>query len=267
MSHRVTIVTRVVLLLWVTCLGAGLMSCAGGDQLRSERASPVGGAAVEIAPGFEVLSSGPPTAEVRGGDLLPPIDDEVEWTILLAKGPGAGAPGETLTVRSELVNASAGAVKVHEGADQTLHLLGVGKSITTMPSTDAHRDEAVSRFSPPLLVASATVAPSGVVEGNADMVVEAMGKSGRERDRGTATRRLQFTADETIRTGLGELACKRVEIHFHAKLRFAEAEVRTTRWILPGVGPVAEEEHERIVVLGLIPRESSRVMTRTTPLP
>jgi len=225
-----------------------------------------GARATIIAPGLEVVSRAPASGSVDGRDLQPRPGDESEWKLLAASASGARAPGEVLTVRMVRESRHGAAFALVEGEIRTLHLNGVEEGAPTMVATDAFADESVSRFAPALVLGRTPIAPGECVESQSTMVVEKL-DGGRERDRGTATRRLCYAGDETIRTSLGEFPCRRIEIRFEANLRFAKATVTTVRWILPGVGPIAEQEHEKIVILGLIPKESSRVLVRTSPLP
>lgn len=257
--------TRTMIVFALLCATA--TGCASDGALPPQRETPSpDGPAIEVAPGFTIIRTAPAARTISGEDLQTRAGPEITWRMLAASGSGA-TTGESMLMRTLPSPADPAVTLVEEGDAQTLHLTGVGGPMIAMTRTDAHREGSVSRFEPALLVGRAEIMPGSTVEGTASMIVNSMEGAGRERDRGTATRRLQSVSDETIRTPLGELQCTRVEIEFRATLRFAEATVRTTRWIVPGVGPVAEQEHERILVLGLIPRDSTRVMVRTTPLP
>jgi|GEM_PF-870585 len=255
-------------MLFVVC-AVLLGGCASSETVGGAPSAPPtrDGSTTVVVPGLEIVARSAPARFVDGRDLQPRADTQSEWKILSSTGSAYGTPGETLVIRARIEASESTMLLVEEGADQTLHISGAERGAPVMPVTDAYAEQSVSRFDPPLVLGQPEISASDPVFASSAMVVESMEKPGHERDRGTATRTLRLLADETIRTPLGDLRCQRLEIEFIAKLRFATATVKTTRWILPGVGPVAEDERERIVILGLIPRESTRVMVRTTPLP
>jgi len=82
----------------------------------------------------------------------------------------------------------------------------------------------------------------------------------RERERGTATRRIEYTGDQIVNTREGPQRAMRVEISFEADLRLADATTRTTRWIIPGLGIVLEEEIQQISALGIPGDEKKRTI-------
>lgn len=265
---RSVIARTLPLMIVIGALGA-LGACAGETNARTAPApAPDDAPGVTlVAPGLEILTHAPPSGTLDGRDLQPRSMGEIEWRILANSGQAPGAPGEIFLVKARRDSRYGAALAVDHGGEKTLHIDGAESGNPVMPVTDAHADRSISRFDPPLVLGRASIASGETINAQSSMIVESMEKAGRERDRGTAKRTLQFVADETIRTPLGELKCQRVETDFDAKLRFAHATVRTTQWILPGVGAVALQDSETIVILGLVSRTSKQVLVRTTPLP
>lgn len=235
-------------------VGAGPREAGGAPLVR------------EVAPGLLVLSSTAPSGRVDGRDLQPRAGETTEWRVLATGGSALGAPGETITVRATDLSRHHAALAVDEGGEQVFHIDGAALGEPALRATDTRSERSISHFDPPLLLGRATIAPGETIEASSAMRIDALEPPHRERDHGTATRRIRYVADEMVRTALGDMPCLRVETEFVADLQFARATVTTIRWIVPDVGAVAEEKKERIVVLGLIPRDSRRVAVRTTPI-
>lgn len=242
----------------------------GGDRSGDSRGGdrPGAGGAREVAPGLEILSSEAPGGSVRAEDLLPAAGARQEWTVLMPTG-GGSAPAHPFVIAATAGTRYGAEMELAEGPDQTLYLVGVAAGSPAMVATLSKRDDAVSRFEPPLAMATPQLSGTQTVQGSAAMVVvsarESTRKPPEEKDRGVAARRLSYAADETLRGPFGEVRCQRIEIEFDADLRFADATIRTVRWIVPGVGAIAEDRRERIVVMGLIPSERRRVIVRDGP--
>ncbi len=219
---------------------------------------------LEIAPGLAVMR-GPddaaPLGPLQARDLQPAIGRSIEWRVLVA-GSDRERGRDTLRFTTSGSDRFGAECEIEEGPDQTLYFAGLTQDRPTMPASWSKRDRAISRFEPALVMGVPQLGRGESVEGSAEMRVLTQDEPPKDRDRGTAVRRLTYAADETIRTPQRTVRCQRVEVEFHAKLRFADATIRTVRWIEPGVGPVAEDRTERIVVMGLIPTERRRVLVR-----
>lgn len=223
------------------------------------------GAAEVIAADLVVKRRGEAHGSVACADLMPRENEPIAWRVL-DPNAAAGDLGATFEWRASPTDRFSATVAIDEGSDQTLYLAGFERDEPRMTASVSHKDSAASVFDPPLVMGEPHLAAGGTVEGDSAMTVLTLDEPPKERERGRGTRRMTFAGVDALSTPLGELECQRVEIEFHAALRFAKATVTTTRWIVPGAGPVAEDRRERIVVLGLIPRESRRVIVRTTPL-
>jgi len=241
----------------------GGVSGPGGDG-GSVAADGAGAATREIAPGLVVVSSAPASGTLALGDLLLPAGARSTWTVLSARGEEFGT-GDTIEFVASSSSKHGAEYEVAEGPDQTLYLVGVDEQRPAMVASLSKRDEAVSRFEPALAMGVPQLGAGESVEGNSEMVVLSSKALMKQRDKGTAARRLAYTRDETIRTASGERACRRVEVDFKAELGMAKATVHSVRWVEPGVGPIAEERREKIVVLGLVPTERRRVIVRALP--
>lgn len=235
---------------------------------------PSGGAcagiAAEIAPGLVLLHRGEARGEVAFEDLAPRKDTELRFRVLDPDARGSAPPRSTIEGdfiwRATPTDRFGAEMAVDEGPDQTLFIAGLDLAEPRMTASISHKDAAVSLFDPALVMGAGRLRSNEPVEGESAMIVQTTREPPKERDRGRATRRIVFAGVDTLSLPQGRFECQRVEIDFRATLRFAEATVRTTRWVIPGAGPVAEDRRERLVVMGIVPSESRRVMVRTTPI-
>jgi hypothetical protein len=130
-------------------------------------------------------------------------------------------------------------------------------SVALAEQTDAS-DGSTVRFTPPLLLAPARLAAGDrpAAESQADT-----SKAGAaDRDPGRAQRSMHLAAAERVRTPLGEFDALRVDATFTMKVPFASMRRETSTWVVPGRGPVATRSDERILVMGIVPR--NRAETR-----
>lgn len=113
------------------------------------------------------------------------------------------------------------------------------------------RDRALTLFDPPLVIAWPSLPAGEPRTSAASMRVVDSRRPQRQRERGQATRTIEYVDDVVLRTPLGDLPTKRLEITFHADLRLADAEETETLYLAPGLGVVAMERSRTIRVLGL----------------
>ena len=91
----------------------------------------------------------------------------------------------------------------------------------------------------------------------------------RQKDRGQATRTVEYVDNRLIRTPLGTMPVKRVEISFTADLALARATNLTTLLVYPPFGYVVEKRVNRVTVIG-IPfrhRDQTLILTGAPPAP
>jgi hypothetical protein len=158
------------------------------------------------------------------------IEDSADGTTVLTEAGDAGVERTVLRRR----------------ADGGLTLLSVDT-----PSEDSRSVfEAGLAWAPDELVAGATV------ESASPMRVYLL-SSQRERSSGRAKRTMRIVGTAAIEASGEPLEATVVETAFEARLDAARAQRRATLYIVRGRGVVAERWEERIVVLGIFPRDSS----------
>ena len=127
------------------------------------------------------------------------------------------------------------------------------------------KDNALTLFNPALVVAPATLQPGETFVSEAAMRVVALDNPTKQREKGSARRTLTYAADGRVRTPAGEFETARLEIHFTADLRFADADERTTLYVSRDPadgGTLVQQSREKITILGAFPRESARTLVR-----
>lgn len=132
-------------------------------------------------------------------------------------------------------------------------------------AVEALLDNALSVFTPPLMLAPNELQPGETFASRSEMRVDWLDGRG-ERDRGMGERTATIVGASRIRTPLGEFDVTRVQTKFEAKLRFAKAERTTTLWIAAGIGPIAEEWRERVTVMGVPISSDSGTAIRISPI-
>jgi hypothetical protein len=195
-----------------------------------------------------------PALTLEAEDLVPLRAERSTWMVV--EGPDAGT---TFTIGRD--RGTDGWWRVHEGEERVLVVGEHGGGGRAMRSADALPDASRSAFEPPLGMCPALLRCGDRFESSAEMRVTRL-ESGRERDHGRATRRTEIVGRSTLTTPLGEVPAVEVRMDFDSRMRFARAQVRARRWVVPGVGPVAEEVEEEITVLGILPRISRRTIVR-----
>ena len=112
-------------------------------------------------------------------------------------------------------------------------------------------DKAVTFFEPPMIVAYAELTPDGPREQKVTMRVMDMVRTTRMKDRGIATRTVQYIDDQLIRTSLGMMPTKRIVITFRADLGLARAVNATTLLVYPSFGVVVEQREDKVTVMAV----------------
>lgn len=130
-------------------------------------------------------------------------------------------------------------------------------SVALAEQTDAS-DGSTVRFTPPLLLAPARLGAGD--RPAADSQADTSKAGAADRDPGRAQRSMHLAAAERVRTPLGEFDALRVDATFTMKVPFASMRRETSTWVVPGRGPVATRSDERILVMGIVPR--NRAETR-----
>ena len=112
-------------------------------------------------------------------------------------------------------------------------------------------DRAITFFEPPMIIAYRELAPDGPREQKVNMRVMDLARPKRMKHHGVATRTVQYMDDQLIRTPLGTMPTKRIEITFRANLGIALARNTTTLLVCAPFGVVVERRKDTVSVMGL----------------
>lgn len=123
-------------------------------------------------------------------------------------------------------------------------------------------ENALTLFEPPLTVMPPSLKPGETFESKAAMRVVALDDPTRQRERGTARRIIVNAADASIRVNSRTIAAARIDVHFTADLRFADADERTTMYAAPDSGVWAIRSAEVVTILGAFPKTTRRALVR-----
>ncbi len=197
---------------------------------------------------FEILSTSSAPFAVDATDQIAAMDANWTWQLVDANGRVTGDPViATLAVSTEL-HGGMWMVPMIDGDREFLRRGNDGELL--LVAVEAPNDKAISIFTPPLILAPRQMHMDEIFASSSSMRVDWIDDGG-ERDRGVGERTTRIVRAERIRTPLGEFQTMRVETKFEAVLRFAKAQRSTTLWIAAGIGPVAEEWHGRVTVMGI----------------
>ncbi len=238
------------------CAGAWVLLCLPCISCNSAPHAPA-----QKLPIVEILASTSPPP-ISAEDLAPRSIGSMRWQQVDAHwrptekapatldaswidGPSAGESGM----------GRAGGWRV-DGVDGTVDWLAFNPDgFLQLVRTESPRYDATTTFDPPLLLAPRELRGEDEFISDAMMRVVSMSTQ-RERDKGSARRRLRVVRGERIRTPLGEWNATVVESVFTATLGMAVATHRTTLWVVPEVGPVVERWEASVQVLGIpVPRD------------
>lgn len=204
---------------------------------------------------FEVLSSREPApgSTLGAADCEPLAARSERWATVDATVDATKAPTFV-----DVTYEQDGERVVRRDAAGTRVLVRTAEgSVALAEQTDAS-DGSTVLFTPPLLLAPARLAAGDrpAAESQADT-----SKAGAaDRDPGRAQRSMHLAASDRVRTPLGEFDALRVDATFTMKVPFASMRRETSTWVVPGRGPVATRSDERILVMGIVPR--NRAETR-----
>lgn len=213
---------------------------------------------------FEILSTASVPFAVDASDQIAPMDANWAWKMVDANGRATGDPViATLAVSTEL-HGGMWMVPMIDGDREFLRRGNDGELL--LVAVEAPNDKAISIFTPALVLAPRQMHMDEIFLSSSSMRVDWMDDRG-ERDRGVGERTTRIVRAERIRTPLGEFQTMRVETKFEAVLRFAKAQRSTTLWIAAGIGPVAEEWHGRVTVMGIQISNDAGTAVRISPIP
>lgn len=218
-------------------------------------APPVALGSASEGASFEVLASRDPApgAVLGPADCEPLMARRERWARVAGPGEAPRAPDS-----GDVTYEHDGARVVRRDAAGTRVLVRAEDgSVALAEQTDAS-DGSTVRFTPPLLLAPVRLAAGGTA--SADSQADTSKAGAPDRDPGRAQRTMRLAAAERVRTPLGEFDALRVDATFTMKVPFASMRRETSAWVVPGRGPVATRSDERILIMGIVPR--NRTETR-----
>ena len=233
-------------------IAAAIVAAAAGCGPEPIAASP---GAMTGAPACEVRSTSAPAANasIRADDLEPTAPGTQRWVEV---DPGSGRPGDPFEVRTER---GTGRVERIDRSSQRTLVRDAAGAVLLAEQRDLD-DGAVTRFVPPLLLAPPTATAAEPWESESG--VETRRGNAVDREGGRARRTASIRAAERIRTPSGTFDTLRVDSVITMKVPFASMRRETSTWVRPGHGPVAVRSDERILVMGIVPRDRRELRVR-----
>jgi hypothetical protein len=213
------------------------------------------GCAPAPARGYDVLAASPAAGELTPQDIYPLLAGPSRWRI--TTGDGAGTEFTRSRGRTELH----GATWCDQEATRRSEYWHIDSSGNLVMGVDVeHDDNAVNLFEPPMVIAPARLRAGQPWKQEVAMRVMDARNPQRQRDAGTGTRTMRYVEDVVLKTPLGKVAAKRVEIEFEADLRMARALSIATLYVVPGLGSVVEERQDSVRLLKVPIRGSEQVL-------
>jgi hypothetical protein len=212
-------------------LASGLTGCAGPSELMER--------------GFVLLESAPGATPLYADDMYPLQSADFRLTTTYGDGPLVHQRRPTERLRAQGSNA--------EGDQRTTFWRTDERGNLLMTAVIDHDEGAISVFEPALIVAYANLGPGEQREQEVKMRVVDERNPRRLREAGSATQTIHYVEDQRLRTPMGTFDTKRLELHFKADLRLADAEKRRTLFVATDHGAVVEQVWEQIVILGVVP--------------
>ena len=196
--------------------------------------------------GYLLVSVSPASGTITAQDLYQLRDGTWSWRV--TAGDDAGRWIERRREETELYDATwletqDGQRREYWSRDDEGNLV--------MTAVAEPRDQAISFFDPPMVVAYNTLGPGESRQQQVKMRVMDLRRPERMKQQGLATRTVEYVDDRLIRTPLGTMPVKRMEISFRADLGVARAENSTTLLVYPTFGIVVERREDTVSVVGM----------------
>jgi hypothetical protein len=235
--------------------------CASHRPAASRRAHPT------ESPGLlQILSTTPATGSVSAADLCMLTPGERRYTASADNSSSSASPDSVVTRTLAPTTQFNGSVSVAENHSRTEFWNVIEHGDVQMTAVMELKDNAISLFTPPLVIAFADLPAGEERRSESAMRVVDMKNRTRQRESGKAVRTMTYVSDQAIRIPSGQFQTKRVEVHFIADLKLAKADEQTMLWVVPGVGVVAEQSVEEVRVLGLTNTKASRTLVLASPI-
>jgi hypothetical protein len=227
----------------------------GGCGSASRHAESIGKNPV----GVMVVSTEPATRPIEASHLFPSNSGEQAFVVL----DDAGKPGGRVLVARTASSEHGANMAVAEGDRRTEYMTRLGSGEVALTAVIDHAENALTLFNPPLVVSPVKLAPGDTFTSEASMRIVDVNRPAKQREHGAARRTMTYANDAVITTPDGaQRRVARIEIHFNADLRFANADERTIVYVAREDGLIASDSDERITILGAFPRQTRRVLVR-----
>ncbi len=234
----------------VVALSAALLTALGGCQ-----------SGPKVAPGAGLVIVSEHTAEgaIAADDLF--SEKPVQATYIVVAGKETGAEKSFTRTATDKFGASM-AEKLAGSRTEFLRRDDDGNIVLCAVIDEPNN--ALSLFDPPLVVMPASLPPHEAFSARSSMRVVDADNPKRDKERGSATRTVEYIGDRVLHTPFGDVECHQLVVTFAADLRMADAETRTTLHVSPRYGVVAEQWSEKVKVLGALSSEHGGVIVLAT---
>ncbi len=240
--------------------------CAGGcaDARTATGAQPD----ATIMPAFRAGPVRPTTKTVPASELLRAPGSLARYRVIGGSDVGSvleervtrEADGR-LALTKSLISAGKPAKAI-----ERLLLVEEPDGARTLREVETFSEDSRSLFDSGLAFAAAVLAPGTPLEGRSPMRVRTLG-SNTARAKGDATRSLRITGESDIEIDNAKWTAIVIDFEFVASLDSAKARVTSTIYVVPGRGVVAESREEKLLIMGIFPRNSSeRTVLETVEL-
>ena len=214
--------------------------------------------------GYDLVAVLPASSTITPSDIYPLREGAWSWQI--TRGDEAGHPFQRRRAATDEYGATWS--ETADGGHREFWTLDDDGNLV-MTAVVEPADQALTIFDPPMVIAYSRLSPDGPRQQQVNMRVMDLRRPRRMKDQGRVTRTVEYVEDQLIRTPLGTMSVKRVDISFTADLRLARATNVTTLLVYPPFGCVVEKRVDRVTVIGipLRHRDQTLVMTEVPPEP
>ena len=205
--------------------------------------------------GYVLVSVSPAAGTITPADMYPLRDGTWSWRV--TSGDDSGRWVERRREETDLYDATW--LETHDGARREYWSRDYEGNLV-MTAVVEPRDQAISFFDPPMVIAYNMLGPGESRQQQVKMRVMDLRRPERMKDQGLATRTVEYVDDRLIRTPLGTMPARRVEISFQADLGLARATNATTLLIYPTFGIVVERREDAVTVMGIPVRHREQTL-------
>ena len=128
-------------------------------------------------------------------------------------------------------------------------------------SVDSMENATRSIFDPPLLMCQSELKFNAPLQSESPMRAVLI-EGGAQRDQGIGTRTIIMDGTARITTPMGTFDCVVVTTHFIGALAHATMDRTVTTWVAPELGAIAENNCEKIKILGVFIKSSERLIVK-----